>query len=97
VSDAADLERALKAKAVLDSPAFIDSFENVRKAIIDSIERCSLKDTESAEHFRICLKLLKDVRLNLEAAINSGKLASFRLNEEKERRENPLRRMFSDR
>ena len=88
------IEAANKAKAVLDSPAYQDAYKGVREALITRIEQCSLKDTDTAEDLRRCLKLLKDVQLNMLAALNSGKLEQFRLAEEQKRKENPLRNIF---
>jgi hypothetical protein len=87
-------DRAVKAKAVLDSPAFQSAFEEVRARLIDGIEKCPVEDVKTAENFRLCLKLLKSVRINLEAALNSGKLEQFRLDELEKRRNNPLRGIF---
>jgi len=56
--------------------------------------RMELSETETAEDLRRCLKLLRDVRANLELALNQGKIASFRLAEEEKRRTNPLRHLF---
>lgn len=89
-----DIDRANKAKAVLEAPGFEDAFQAVRSAIIERIEKCSLTDTTTAEQLRTCLKLLKDVRLNLELAVSDGKLAEFRIAEAEKRSKNPIRNMF---
>lgn len=88
------LERALKAKAILENPLYAESWENTRAAIIALIEKTPLADSQTAEDLRRCLKLLRDVRANLELCLNQGKLASFQLEEEKKRRDNPLRNFF---
>ncbi len=88
------LERADKAKAILDSPLYQEAYEGVRTAIIERIEKCSLTDTQTAEDLRRCLKLLKDVRLNLEVMLNHGKVERFNLQKEQERSKNPLRNLF---
>lgn len=88
------LEQSFKAKAVLESPAFQGAFSDCRTAIIARLEACSLTDTQTAEDLRRCLKLLKDVKLNLETAVNSGKLDAFRLLEDEKRKKNPLRNLF---
>lgn len=88
------IDRANKAKALLDNPLFEESFEMVRLALHDSIERCSQADVQSAEHFRKCLKLLKDVKANVILALNDGKVESFRLAKEIEAKKNPLRNLF---
>lgn len=92
MSDAID--RANKAKAILDSDVYQESWEMVRGAIIDRIEKCPISDTQVAEDLRKCLKLLRDVRLNLETVLNSGRLEQFKLDELKARRENPFRSIF---
>lgn len=85
-----DIDRATKAKAVLESTAFSDAFKNVREEIIRRLESPQT-DTETAEDLRRCLRVLGDVRLNLEAAISGGKLALFRLEQDEKRKKSPLR------
>ena len=88
------IDRADKAKAILESPIYQESYDGVRTAIIERIEKCSLTDTQTAEDLRRCLKLLKDVRLNLEVMLNHGKVEKFQLQQELERKKNPLRNLF---
>lgn len=88
------MDRATKAKAVLDNPLYQESFELCRLAIIDRIEQCPLTDVEQAEKLRLSLRLLRDVRLNLTVALNSGKMAEFNLAKEQEAKKNPLRGLF---
>lgn len=88
------IDRANKAKAILDNPMYEESFELCRQAIIHRIENTSLTDTQTAEDLRRCLKLLRDVRANLIATLNSGKVEQFRLQEEQKRRDNPFRNLF---
>ena len=89
-----EIDRANKAKAVLDNPLYQESFEMCRLAIIDRIEKCPLNDVDSAENLRKCLKLLRDVRANLTAALNSGKKAEFEIAKEIEAKKNPFRGLF---
>jgi len=89
-----EIDRANKALAILDNPVYAESFQMVRAAIIDRIERCPLAETQTAEDLRRCLRLLNDVKLNLEVAVKQGKVASFRLEQDKQRKENPLRNLF---
>jgi hypothetical protein len=71
-----DLDRAAKAKAALANPAIAEAFENVRKAIHDAWEAAPVRDVEGQQILRLQLKLLGDVRANLEAAIADGKIAA---------------------
>lgn len=89
-----DLDRAQKAKAVLEASAFKDAFEATRSRLIDGLIACKMEDTKNAEEFRLCLKLLDSVKLNLETAVNSGKIDAFRLEEKEKRSKNPLRNYF---
>lgn len=84
------IDRANKAQAVLSSPLYQDSYELCRKAILKRIEDCPLSDTQTAEDLRKCLKLLKDVRKNLEAVMSSGKIASFEIAQEEKRKKDGL-------
>lgn len=88
------IDRADKAKAILESPVYNEAWEGVRAAIIDRIEKCSLTDTQTAEDLRRCLKLLKDVRSQMQVMLQTGKVEMFKLAEDKQRKENPLRNFF---
>lgn len=88
------IDRAHKAKAILDSPVYQEAYAMVRMAIIDRIERCPIADTQTAEDLRKCLKLLRDVRANFEAALGDGKVEQFNLTEAEKRKANPLRHLF---
>ena len=94
MSQAQAIDQANKAKAVLENPAYTGAYEGVRAAIIERIEKCSLSDTQTAEDLRRCLKLLRDVQLNMVIAINSGKVEAFRLAEDEKRKENKFRNLF---
>lgn len=77
------LDRANKAKGVLENPLYIESFEMVRKAIIDRIEACPMADTSAAEDLRKCLRLLRDVKTNLDLTMKQGKIVSFNIEQER--------------
>lgn len=94
INQATVLDRATKAKAILENPMYDESFEMVRLAIHARIEGCPLNDTESAENFRKCLKLLRDVKANLAAALESGKVVQFSIAETEAKRKNPLKGFF---
>ena len=92
MSDA--LDRATKAKAILESYVFVEAFSRTREKLIEALERCALTETQQADDLRRCMRLLKDVKTNLEQAINTGKLESFQLAQEEKRKRNPLRKFF---
>lgn len=88
------VDRATKAKAILESPVFEHAFTETRNKLIAALENCTLTETQQAEDLRRCLRLLKDVRTNLAKAVNSGTLEAFRLEETEKRKRNPLRNYF---
>ena len=80
-----DLAKASKAASLLNDETLMGAFANVRQAIFDKIETTPLRDDEGLKQLRIMLKLLKDVKSNLEQALRNGKMAAEELKIEKER------------
>lgn len=79
------MDRAEKARAILESDLFTSAFDNMRLAILARFEETPLRDLEGLSQLRMMLKLLHDVRLNLERAIADGKMAAEDLKWERER------------
>lgn len=77
------IERAQKAERILSDPLFTEAFENTRQAIFQKIEATPIRDDEGLKHLRLSLKLLQDVRANLTAILNDGKVEEYRLEEKK--------------
>lgn len=77
------IAKAEKADRILQDPLFIEAFENTRQAIFAQIERTPIRDDEGLKHLRLCLKLLTDVRANLVAVLNDGKVEEFRIEQNK--------------
>lgn len=86
LSDQGKIDRAQRVKRLLNDPELKDAFENTRTAIFQKIEQTPIRDTEGLTQLRLCLKLLNDVRANLDQIVNDGKLAEFKIQEEKKRR-----------
>lgn len=96
MSEVTDLDKAVKAKTVLESAAYQDAYKAVRESLIRGLENAPLTDVAVAEDLRRCLKLLNAINVNMTAAVQSGKLAEFRLAEEKRRAASPFRKIFRD-
>lgn len=81
----ADLEerrqiaRAEKAAKLLNDPELIAAFEAVRQALIERWEAAPIRDKEGAHELKLQLKLLADVRANLQAVVNTGKVLEHRI------------------
>ena len=83
MTEAERIDRATKAHKLLNDPLLIEAFNNTRQAIFEKIEATPIRDTEGLTQLRLCLKLLTDVRANLTAVLNDGKVAEFRVEEKK--------------
>lgn len=77
------IERGERAARILNDEIFKDAFESVRQALLTKFESAPVADTEGMTKIRLCLKLLNDVRANIEATMNDGKVAAFELEEQK--------------
>lgn len=75
----ADVERGQKAERLINDPMLTEAFALVRQAIHEHWEEAPLRDREGAHELRLQLKLLSDVRANLEQALSDGKLAAAEL------------------
>jgi len=84
------IDDGVRAHALLEDQTLTKAFADVREAILQQIEACPLRDTEGAEKLRIMLKLLRDLRANLEAAVSNGKLEEIELKHAQDKRKAKL-------
>jgi hypothetical protein len=77
------IERAEKANRILNDEIFKESFESVRQALLQKFEAAPVGDADGIMKVRLCLKLLTDVRANLEAVLRDGKVEEFNIQEKK--------------
>lgn len=77
------MDRGAKAEALLNSEVFKEAFANVRELLLKRLEDWSFEDPAGAEKTRLMLKLLRDVRANIEQAAKDGKFSSLRLDHER--------------
>lgn len=82
-NDLKAVDRGAKAEALIKSEMFNEGFALVRTALLERLENWSIQDTDGAEKLRMMLKLLRDVRANVEQAVRDGKVSAFRLDEER--------------
>lgn len=73
------MARAVRAQALLDDGELTAAFAAVRQALFDRLEQCPIRDREGAHELRLQLHLLADVRANLHAVVNTGKVIQYRL------------------
>jgi hypothetical protein len=89
VSHEAEIERANRANRLLSDPMLTEAFDLVRSAILEKWEQAPLRDRDGAHELKLMLKLLGDVRANLEQAVADGKLAAAELQQQARRNLSP--------
>ena len=73
------LERGARAKQLLEDPLFNEAFTLVAQAIHEKWESAPLMDRDGAHELKLMLKLLADVRANIELALSDGQMAADKL------------------
>ena len=63
------------AEALIHSPVFSEAYENLEDKYITSWMSSNPDDDKKREQCYISLKVLSEIRLELESMINSGKIA----------------------
>lgn len=84
-----EIDRGAKAEKLLADSMLIEAFDLVAKAIHERWESCPMRDREGAHELKLQLKLLSDVRANLEQAVADGKLAAAELKQQARRELSP--------
>jgi hypothetical protein len=68
-----------RAQRLLEDQVLVKAFDDVRLAIIERWESCPIRDTEGQHELKLMLRVLADVRGNIELAVHNGKLAAEEL------------------
>lgn len=74
-----EIARGAHAQQLLNDSMLTEAFELVAKAIHEKWESAPLLDRDGAHELKLMLKLLSDVRANLEMAVHDGKMAQEKL------------------
>lgn len=78
MTDQEILARKDLADQLLENPEFERAFSAVRQALLDRFEECPIRDKEAQHEIKLMLKLLSDVKTNLQSVIYSGKVVIHR-------------------
>jgi hypothetical protein len=79
LDDRKAVDRAEKAKALLENPEMAAAFAAVREMLLAKIEECPIRDRDGVHELKLQLKLLNDVRANLQSVIDTGKVIESRI------------------
>ena len=58
------------AKQLLNNAVFIQSFANVREALVSQLESCPLDDDQFRNQLVLCLQLLPQIKQDIEMQVN---------------------------
>lgn len=78
LTEAQILSKASRAKQLLEDSEMRGAFEGVRQALLEKFEQCPIRDIEGQHEIKLMLKLLGDVKANLQSMIDSGKVIESR-------------------
>lgn len=74
-----DVDRGSKAERLLKDDTLTKAFSDVAAAIHTKWEQAPIRDVEGQHELKLMLRLLGDVRANLERALQDGKMAAQEL------------------
>jgi len=69
--------RTNRAKSLLEDAELTAAFNGVRTALLERFEACPIRDIEGQHEIKLMLKLLSDVRANLQSVVDSGKVIEY--------------------
>jgi len=63
----------------MEDKTLVMAFAGVRHALLEKFEQCPIRDIEGQHEIKLMLKLLGDVRANLQSMLDSGKVVESRI------------------
>lgn len=79
----ADVSKGARAQTFLNSEVYKEAYGKVRQGIIDKWSESPVADKDGQHELRLMLKVLDDIHHNIVSVVNTGKLASKQIEEEK--------------
>ena len=73
------MDRAAKARAILDNEMLAEAFATLRQAYLDAWEATAPRDQDARERFWVATTVLTKVAGHLETVLTDGKIASAQL------------------
>lgn len=77
-----ELRRGEQARQVIENEIYAEAWKSVRDGIISAWESAPIRDKEGQNELKLMLKLLTDVRRNIETVMNTGKMAKIQIERE---------------
>lgn len=77
-----ELKRGEQARQVVENEIYIEAWQGVRDTLIRKWEACPIRDKEGQHELKLMLKLLTDVRRNIETVMQTGQMAKIEIERE---------------
>lgn len=77
-----ELIRGEQARQVVENAIYAEAWQSVRDGIIYAWESAPIRDKEGHNELKLMLKLLTDVRRNIETTMQTGKMAKIQIERE---------------
>lgn len=77
-----ELRRGDMARQIIENPIYSEAWQSVRDGIIWAWESAPIRDKEGQNELKLMLKLLTDVKRNVETVMQTGKLAKIQIERE---------------
>lgn len=70
-----EIDRAARAKRLLEDPLFVEAADTVRNALVDRWRTSPVRDAEGRETAFLMLRMLDEVVSHLASVISTGEMA----------------------
>ncbi len=76
------IDRAERAKALLQDELLKQAFSDIKKRLVDQLEATAIHDIETQHEIALMLQLLKRVRTQLESYVGEGVVETHKVRQE---------------
>ena len=77
-----ELKRGEQARQIVENEIYVQSWQQVRDGILSAWESSPIRDKEGQHELKLMLKLLTDVRRNIETVMQTGQMAKIQIERE---------------
>ena len=75
-------QRGERAEKLLGNDLFVEAFDKLREAILNSIEEAPIRDRDGVHELKLMLKVLKDVKGHIIQVVETGQMAKIQLEQQ---------------
>jgi hypothetical protein len=76
-----EIKRGEEADRILKNPLFIESFDNIRESIINSMSQSAFGDSETHNRLVIAMQLLSQIEKQFKDHIATGKMSAMKVDD----------------